>query len=86
MDLKNYDNLAIAALVIGVLNLGAWLLPLCGLPLSVVGLGLGVMGLRSSQRRLAMAGIALCALGLLLGLSNTILAAYLGVPDQLFQQ
>ena len=86
IEQKNYDNLAIASLVIGVLNLCAWLLPLCGLPLSLVGLVLGVMGLRSSQRRSAMFGIALCALGLLLGLGNTIFAAYLGVPAQFFQQ
>jgi hypothetical protein len=86
MEQKNYDNLAIASLIVGVLNLCAWLLPLCGLPLSLVGLALGVMGLRSSQRRLAMIGIALCVLGLLLGLGNTILAAYLGPPVQLFQQ
>ena len=86
MEQKNYDNLAIASLVIGVLSLCAWLLPLCGLPLGLVGLALGVMGVRSSQRRLALIGIALCALGLLLGLGNTIFAAYLGVPAQFFQQ
>ena len=84
MEQKN--SLAIASLVIGVLNLCAWLLPFCGLPLAVIGLVLGFMGLKSSQRRLALIGIALCSVSLLLALSYAALSVYWGVNDQIIQQ
>jgi hypothetical protein len=59
-------GLAIASLVLGILSLCASILWFCGGPISIVGLVLGVMGLKSSLRGLAIAGIVLSAIGLLL--------------------
>lgn len=79
----NRHYLAIASLALGLINLCAWLLPLCGLPLATAGLALGLLGRNSSQRNLALIGIGLCCLGLVLTVSNALYGAYLGVSGQL---
>jgi hypothetical protein len=65
-------NLAIASLVVGVINLCAWLLPICGGPLAIAGLVLGYLGLKSSQRNLAIAGMVLSGITLCLAIVNAI--------------
>jgi len=82
----NKQGLAIAGLVLGIVNLCAWFIPLCGGPLAIVGIVLGVLGLKSSKRTLAIVGIALSALGLLLAIINAVAGAYLGIKHpELFQ-
>jgi hypothetical protein len=66
------QGLAIAALVLGIINLGAWCLPICGLPLAIAGIITGILGLKSSQRVLAIIGLVLSVLGLLLSIINMI--------------
>lgn len=58
-------DLAVASLVVGIFCLVAWLQPLFGFPLSVVGLILGNRSKNSSRRRMAIAGIVMSAVGLL---------------------
>ena len=58
---------AVASIVLGMIGLAAgwytaWILILC-----VVGVGMGVWGIYSTQRALAMIGIGLCCLALLIG-------------------
>lgn len=84
MKSSNYHYLAIASLAIGVINLCTWLLPICGIPLSIAGLILGFLGRNSSQRSLAFVGISLCVIGLVLGVVNAIASAYLGLTGQLY--
>lgn len=80
----NEKIMAIASLVLGVINLCAWFLPICGIPLAFVGLVLGVMGLKDpSQKTLAIIGIALCGLSLLLGCGNAAYGAYIGYTQGL---
>lgn len=75
----NERIMAIASLVIGVIDLCAWFLPICGIPLALIGLVLGFLGMKdSSQKTLAIIGIALCALGLILGCGNAAWGAYNG--------
>lgn len=82
---KDKSGFAIASLVLGIISMCAWLLPICGLPLSIVGLILGILGLKSSQRTLAIIGIVLSSLGLVAGLGNAALGAYLGLTNYLNQ-
>ena len=79
----NEKIMAIASLVLGVINLCAWFLPICGIPLSLVGLVLGFLGMKDqSQKTLAIIGIVLCGLGLLAGCVNAAYGAYLGFSGQ----
>jgi uncharacterized membrane protein len=84
MNKSHYHYLAIASLAIGIINLCAWLLPICGVPLSIIGVALGFISRDSSQRNLALIGIGLCCLGLLLAAGNALYGAYLGATGQLF--
>lgn len=69
----NERTFAIISLVLGVVNLCAWLLPICGFPLAIAGVVLGYLGMRSpEQKNLAIAGLALSGLGFLLACINAI--------------
>lgn len=70
-------GMAIAALVLGIIGLVAWLFPICGLPVAIVGLILGFIGRRSPARRtMATIGIVLCIIGLVLSIGDIALGAY----------
>jgi len=69
------DIFAYLGLGAGVFSLCAWIIPLCGCPISLIALGLGFMGLSSNQRTLAMVGMVLGGLGFVL----TIISAIIGV-------
>ncbi len=75
-ETRNY--MAYGSLGLGVLNLCAWFLPIVGCPLSLVGIVLGIIGIKSPQRTLAIIGIALCSLGLLASLVNGAWGAWIG--------
>lgn len=66
------------SLVLGILSLVFWLLPLFGLPISIVGLVFGI-------RRKYTAGIVLNIIGLCLTVINAALGAYIGVTGQMDQ-
>lgn len=78
------EGQAIAALVIGIVGALAWCLPIVGVPLAIVGIVLGAMGMKSSKRTLAIIGLVLCVLSLLAGITNGILGAVLAVSDPTF--
>lgn len=80
-------GLAIAALVLGILNLCSWFIPLCGGPLAIVGIVLGILGIKSSQKTLAIVGIVLSALGLIATIVNAIAGVAIGIqnPDLINQ-
>ncbi len=81
----NAKIMAIASLVLGVINLCAWFLPICGIPLSIIGLVLGFLGMKDqSQKTIAIIGMALCALGLIAGCINAAFGLYMGVTGQGF--
>lgn len=69
----NERTFAIISLVLGILNLCAWLFPICGFPLAIAGVVLGYLGMRSpEQKNLAIAGLALSGFGLVLACVNAI--------------
>lgn len=82
----NERIMAIASLVLGVINLCAWFFPICGLPLGFIGIVLGVMGMKDqSQKTIAVIGIILCLIGVLLACVNSAIGAYMGYTGQSFQ-
>ena len=64
--------MATAALVLGIISLVAWLIPIIGYPVTIVGLVLGIKSVKSEKRGMAIAGIVMSALGLVLSLVNSI--------------
>ena len=83
----NQTALAIASLVLGVFNLCNFLTPpICGLPMSILGIIFGFASLKSSKRGLAIVGMILCVIGLIIGCANAAYGAYLGTTGQLFFQ
>lgn len=73
----NKQGVAIAALVLGILNLAAWCLPICGFPMSIAGIITGIIGLKSSSRGMAIAGLVLSAIGLILSAVNALVGVFL---------
>lgn len=71
------DNFAIAALVVGVFNLCTWIIPLCGCPMALLGIGLGAYSLESNNRTLAMIGLGLSILGFIATIGSAILGVAL---------
>jgi hypothetical protein len=83
---KDHYILAITSLLLGIFGLGAWLLPICGLPVTVISLVFGIVGLKSSQRSMAIIGMVLAIIGLVLGIINASIGAYQGWTGQLWWQ
>lgn len=76
---KDQSGLAIASLVLGLVSMVAWLLPICGLPLSITGLVLGILARDSARRGMAITGVVFALVALVLGIVNAVIGAYLGL-------
>jgi len=70
------------SLGLGIFGLVAWLIPILGLPVSIVGLVFGVKALKRAKIGLAVAGIVLCSLGIGLSAFNAGLGVYLNATGQ----
>lgn len=55
-----------ASLVLGVVTVLTWCLPFCSGPLAVVGIILGALGLKESNRGMSMAGLVLNIIAIIL--------------------
>ncbi|HUG34823.1 MAG TPA: DUF4190 domain-containing protein [Anaerolineales bacterium] len=81
----NERMFAIGSLVIGIINLCAWFVPICGFPLGLVGVVLGYLGMKDvSQKNLAIAGMVLSGIGILLACINAIAGVFMNTD--LFRQ
>ncbi len=69
------QGLAIASLVLGGLSLLSFCLVFCAAPLGLAGIITGILGLKSSRRGLAIAGIILSAIGLFVSVILTLVGA-----------
>ena len=74
---------SIASFVLGLVGILAWLLPLVGYPVTIVGLVLGCIARKKEKNGFSLAGIILSALTLALTLGNSILGV-LFVYSQLY--
>lgn len=70
MERKDQSNLAVASMVLGIVSLIAWLLPICGGPVAIVGLVLGVIAWNSAQHNKAVAGVVMSAISLVATIIN----------------
>ena len=68
---------AMASFILGLVSMITWIIPLIGLPTTVIGLIMGIVGRRSSRRGLAIAGIVLSSIFLLATIANAGFGVYL---------
>jgi len=74
----------VASLVLGILGVVAWLLPLFGYPINIVGLILGILSKKKKMSGMATAGIILTIIGLVLTIINSVAGAIMYVTRLLF--
>lgn len=68
-------GLSIASMVLGIIGFVAWCLPILGFPVTIVGIILGIIGMKKGGRGMAIAGIIMCSITFLITLINSILGA-----------
>lgn len=74
---------AVASLVLGIIGLIAWIIPIIGAPINIVGLVMGIKNRTGKNKGLAIAGIVLCIIGLIATIVNGAIGAYKGATGQL---
>jgi len=67
---------------LGIFGMIAWLLPIIGLPVTIIGLVFGIKALNGPSKGMAIAAVVLCSLGLMLTLVNVAAGIYLAVTGQ----
>ncbi len=85
MDDSKHGSKAIISLVLGCCGIVAWIIPLFGFPVTIAGLILGIMGMKSNRRGIAIAGVVLSILFLILTIGNSAVGAYMGAMRALQQ-
>lgn len=74
---KNNNNLAVAALVLGLVSIITWLFPIAGYITTIIAIVLGVKGRSSEKRGMATAGMVLGIIFLIVTLLNSIIGVLL---------
>ena len=75
---------ATASFVLGIAGMFAWFIPLFGFPVTIVGLVLGITGMKSANRGMAIGGLVLNIIFLVATIINSAIGAYAGATGQLF--
>jgi hypothetical protein len=78
MEKKN-NSKAVAGMVLGIVGVFAAILPLLGLPVNVVGLVMGILGIKSEKKGMAKAGVILSSIGLVLTIANAVAGAIIAL-------
>ncbi len=63
---------AFASMIFGVVSAFTWLLPIVGIPISIIGMIMGYSGRKSTRRSPAIIGITLCVVSFIAALVNGI--------------
>lgn len=74
-------GLSIASMVLGIVGFVAWCLPILGFPVTIVGIVLGIIGMKKGGRGMAIAGIIMCSITFLITLINSILGAVMAASN-----
>lgn len=81
---NNSNGMSIASLILGIIGLVAWILPLLGYPINIIGLILGIISNKKEKNKFSKTGIILSAIGLGITAINSI-AGVIMVLSQLPQ-
>lgn len=69
------DNQAVTGFILGLVSILAWFIPLFGFPITILGIIFSSLGLKSSKKNLAIAGLVLSIVFLLVTMANSFLGA-----------
>lgn len=64
------------SLALGILSIFTWILPVFGYPVSIVGLVMGISGIKSDEKPFGIAGLILSIIGLTFCIANSAIGAY----------
>ena len=78
---QEHKGQSIASMVLGICGFIAWLLPLFGYPVTIVGLIMGISGIKKGGKGMAIAGIICSSICLLPTIGNSVLGAMLAVNN-----
>ena len=70
---------AVVSMILGIIGVIAWLLPFLGFPITIAGLVLGIIGLKSQRPGMAIAGLVLCCIFLIATVINSALGFLVGI-------
>ncbi len=68
--------LAIFSAALGILSFCAGLIPIAGMIIGAIGIGMGIKGMKSEHRKIAVMGIIISSLGLLTSIVYMILKSF----------
>lgn len=73
-------GLSIASLALGVLSLCGWIIPCIGIPVSLAGIIIGIIGIaKADLKPMAIVGVILNALTIVAAIINSIAGAAIGL-------
>jgi uncharacterized membrane protein len=72
---KDNSGKAKAGFILGLISIVAWFIPLFGVPVTIVGLVMSILGIKSSKKKLAIAGVILTIIFLILTIINAAVGA-----------
>lgn len=70
---------SIASLVLGICGFIAWIIPLFGYPVTIVGIVMGALGMKKGGKGMAIAGIICSSIALILTILNSVAGAMLAL-------
>lgn len=72
---------ATVGFILGLCSIIAWLIPLFGFPVTIVGLVFSILGIKSTKKNLAIVGIVLTVLFLIVTIVNTVIGVMYGIQN-----
>lgn len=78
IESKDNKGIALASFILGLVGIVAWIIPFSGLPVTITGFIMGILGRKSSRKSFAITGIILCSIFLIATVVNAGLGAYIG--------
>ncbi len=70
---------AVAGMVLGIIGIFAWFLPFIGYPVTIVGIILSTIGLKSDKKGMAITGLVLSIIFLIATIINSVIGAMIAV-------
>ncbi|HEX2939028.1 MAG TPA: hypothetical protein VHO66_08945 [Ruminiclostridium sp.] len=76
---KKKSTKATAGFVLGLVSIVAWLLPILGYPVTILGIIFSALGMKSSKKKFAVIGLILSIVFLIVTLINSIVGSILNL-------